>query len=60
MDLTMLVDTSMGCCDGPSGDQGLNRACRCGKPVATRAADCTTVYELHLDADSVHADKAPA
>ncbi|MFJ9523709.1 hypothetical protein ACIRPK_36495 [Kitasatospora sp. NPDC101801] len=57
--LTMLVDTSMGCCGGPSGDQGLNRACRCGTPVATLAADCTTVYELHLDANSVRADKVP-
>ncbi|MFB9366013.1 hypothetical protein [Kitasatospora albolonga] len=56
LDLIILVDASMGCCGGPSGTQGLNRACRCGQPVATLAADCTTVYELHLDADSVRAD----
>ncbi|MEU9802716.1 hypothetical protein [Streptomyces sp. NPDC051000] len=53
--LVMLVDTSMGCCSGPLGDSGLNRACPCGQPVATLAADCSTVYELHLDADSVRA-----
>ncbi|MFG2819813.1 hypothetical protein ACGFX4_10345 [Kitasatospora sp. NPDC048365] len=58
VDLKMLLDASMGCCGGPSGDQGLNRACRCGKPVATLAADCSTVYELHLDAASVHAEEA--
>ncbi|MER5890607.1 hypothetical protein ABT160_42845 [Streptomyces sp. NPDC001941] len=52
--LEMLPDTSMGCC-GPAGDRGLNRACPCGKPVATLAADCCTVYELHLDANSVRA-----
>lgn len=53
--LVMLVDTSMGCCSGPLGDSGLNLACPCGQPVATLAADCSTVYELHLDADSVRA-----
>lgn len=55
VDLEILVATSTGCCSGPTGDRGLNRACRCGKPVATLAADCTTVYELHLDAASVSA-----
>ncbi|MFD5027093.1 hypothetical protein [Streptomyces sp. NPDC058373] len=30
---------STGCC-GPMGDEGLNRACPCGAPVATLAADC--------------------
>lgn len=39
---------SSGCC-GPAGYQGLNRACVCGAPVATLAADCFGPYELHLD-----------
>lgn len=39
---------SNGCC-GPTGDEGINRACPCGAPVATLAADCFTPYELHLD-----------
>lgn len=39
---------STGCC-GPAGDEGLNRACPCGAPVATLAADCFGPYELHLD-----------
>ncbi|MFF8413977.1 hypothetical protein [Streptomyces omiyaensis] len=39
---------SAGCC-GPAGAQGLNRACPCGAPVATLAADCFGPYELHLD-----------
>lgn len=43
----------MGCCCGPVRDRSLNRACRCGKPVSTLAADCSTVYELHFDAGSV-------
>jgi hypothetical protein len=30
---------SSGCC-GPAGYEGLNRACACGAPVATLAADC--------------------
>ncbi|MFI5494534.1 hypothetical protein [Actinoplanes sp. NPDC051859] len=33
---------SSGCC-GPAGYEGLNRACHCGAPVATLAADC---YDL--------------
>ncbi|TQJ46329.1 hypothetical protein FBY34_5706 [Streptomyces sp. SLBN-115] len=41
-------ENSSGCC-GPTGDEGLNRACPCGAPVATLAADCWTPYELHLD-----------
>ncbi|MBL7496977.1 hypothetical protein I6A84_37595 [Frankia sp. CNm7] len=41
-------ENSTGCC-GPAGDAGLNRACPCGAPVATLAADCYTPYELHLD-----------
>lgn len=41
-------ENSMGCC-GPTGDEGLNRACACGAPVATLAADCFGPYELHLD-----------
>ncbi|MGW7175764.1 hypothetical protein [Streptomyces xanthophaeus] len=39
---------SSGCC-GPTGDKGLNRACPCGAPVATLAADCFGPHELHLD-----------
>lgn len=39
---------SSGCC-GPAGNEGLNRACPCGAPVATLAADCYGPYELHLD-----------
>ncbi|WUD76950.1 hypothetical protein OG937_37250 [Streptomyces sp. NBC_00510] len=39
---------SSGCC-GPAGNQGLNRACPCGAPVATLAADCSGPFELHLD-----------
>ncbi|MFD3326400.1 hypothetical protein [Streptomyces sp. NPDC058701] len=41
-------ENSMGCC-GPTGDKGLNRACPCGAPVATLAADCFGPHELHLD-----------
>ncbi|MFJ5118333.1 hypothetical protein [Kitasatospora sp. NPDC088548] len=41
-------ENSYGCC-GPTGDSGLNRACPCGAPVATLAADCFGPYELHLD-----------
>jgi len=37
-----------GCC-GPTGTDGLNRACACGARVATLAADCFGPYELHLD-----------
>ncbi|MBB1244630.1 hypothetical protein GL263_13800 [Streptomyces durbertensis] len=49
-DLRQLPDgrNSNGCC-GPTGDEGLNRACPCGAPVATLAADCFGPYELHLD-----------
>ncbi|WP_123820522.1 hypothetical protein [Kitasatospora cineracea] len=39
---------SNGCC-GPRGDEGLNRTCPCGAPVATLAADCFGPFELHLD-----------
>jgi hypothetical protein len=35
-----------GCC-GPTGDEGLNRACPCGAPVAPLVADCFGPYELH-------------
>lgn len=41
-------ENSIGCC-GPAGDHGLNRACPCGAPVATLAADCYGPYELHLN-----------
>ncbi|MGW1520753.1 hypothetical protein [Streptomyces sp. NPDC002287] len=41
-------ENSTGCC-GPTGDEGLNRACPCGAPVATLAADCFGPFELHLD-----------
>ncbi|MFD7838678.1 hypothetical protein [Streptomyces sp. NPDC059761] len=41
-------ENSNGCC-GPAGDEGLNRACPCGAPVATLADDCSGPYELHLD-----------
>ena len=41
-------ENSSGCC-GPAGNQGLNRACPCGGPVATLAADCFGPHELHLD-----------
>lgn len=41
-------ENSYGCC-GPTGDEGLNRACPCGAAVATLAADCFGPYELHLD-----------
>ncbi|MCX4776427.1 hypothetical protein [Streptomyces sp. NBC_01264] len=41
-------ENSNGCC-GPTGNQGLNRACACGAQVATLAADCFGPYELHLD-----------
>ncbi|OLZ65486.1 hypothetical protein AVW11_16980 [Streptomyces amritsarensis] len=41
-------ENSSGCC-GPTGDEGLNRACPCGAPVATLAADCFGPFELHLD-----------
>ncbi|MFF9813457.1 hypothetical protein [Streptomyces sp. NPDC014006] len=49
-DLQPLPDweNSTGCC-GPTGNEGLNRACPCGAPVATLAADCFGPYELHLD-----------
>ncbi|GHA88214.1 hypothetical protein ACIQRS_03565 [Streptomyces termitum] len=43
-----------GCC-GPSGDEGPNRACPCGTPIATPAADCLGPYELHLDPVRTHA-----
>ncbi|MGW8990953.1 hypothetical protein ACWGRF_13635 [Streptomyces zhihengii] len=56
--LELVAEASMGCCSGPVGEHGLNRACRCGKRVATLAADCSTVYELHLDADSVRSADA--
>ncbi|MFF9908971.1 hypothetical protein [Streptomyces sp. NPDC013457] len=41
-------ENSTGCC-GPTGNEGLNRACPCGATVATLAADCFGPYELHLD-----------
>ncbi|MFE2927126.1 hypothetical protein [Streptomyces goshikiensis] len=41
-------ENSSGCC-GPTGSEGLNRACSCGAAVATLAADCFGPYELHLD-----------
>ncbi len=41
-------ENSSGCC-GPAGNEGLNRACPCGAPVATLAADCYGPCELHLD-----------
>ncbi|MDI9883653.1 hypothetical protein QMZ92_04370 [Streptomyces sp. HNM0645] len=41
-------ENSKGCC-GPTGDEGLNRACPCGAPVATLTADCFGPYELRLD-----------
>ncbi|GLX37641.1 hypothetical protein Sros01_37140 [Streptomyces roseochromogenus] len=41
-------ENSNGCC-GPTGSEGPNRACPCGAPVATLAADCFGPYELHLD-----------
>lgn len=41
-------ENSNGCC-GPTGDEGLNRACPCGAPVPTLAADRFGPYELHLD-----------
>lgn len=41
-------ENSNGCC-GATGDEGLNRACPCGAPVATLAADCFGPFELHLD-----------
>jgi len=49
-DLRFLPDwaNSNGCC-GPTGDEGLNRACPCGAPVATLAASCFGPFELHLD-----------
>jgi hypothetical protein len=49
-DLQPLPDwkNGSGCC-GPAGDEGLNRACACGAPVATLAAECYGPYELHLD-----------
>lgn len=55
-------ENSTGCC-GPSGTEGLNRACRCGARVATLAADCHGPYELHLDPVRTYAsdhDRAPA
>jgi hypothetical protein len=50
VDLQPLPDweNSTGCC-GPTGNEGLNRACPCGAPVATLTADCFGPYELHLD-----------
>ncbi|WP_328374680.1 hypothetical protein OHB13_00420 [Streptomyces sp. NBC_00440] len=47
-------ENSTGCC-GPIGDEGLNRACPCGAPVATLAADCFGPNELHLDPDRTYA-----
>ena len=47
-------ENCVGCC-GPSGDQGLNRACPCGARVATLAADCYGPHELHLHAEAVPA-----
>lgn len=44
---------SNGCC-GPTGTDGLNRACACGARVATLAADCFGPYELHLDPARVY------
>ncbi|MFB7180800.1 hypothetical protein ACFCYI_24245 [Streptomyces sp. NPDC056257] len=41
-------ENSNGCC-GATGDEGLNRACPCGAPVATLADDCFGPYELRLD-----------
>lgn len=41
-------ENSKGCC-GPTGNEGNNRACSCGAPVATLAGDCSGPYELHLD-----------
>lgn len=41
-------ENSGGCC-GPRGDEGLNRACPCGAPVATLAADCFGPFALRLD-----------
>ncbi|GAA0240520.1 hypothetical protein GCM10009539_27280 [Cryptosporangium japonicum] len=43
-----------GCC-GPRGTEGPNRACLCGTPVATLAADCFGPHEVHLDPVRVHA-----
>lgn len=47
-------ENSTGCC-GPTGDEGLNRACPCGAAVATLAGDCFGPYELHLDPDRAYA-----
>ncbi|WP_223839218.1 hypothetical protein [Nocardiopsis deserti] len=46
--------SSTGCC-GPVGNEGLNRACACGTPVATLAADCFGLYELHLGPVRIYA-----
>ena len=46
--LAVIRERSDGCC-GPIGRRGPNRACRCGSPVATLAADCYGPYEVHLD-----------
>jgi hypothetical protein len=41
-----------GCC-GSDGCDGLNRACLCGRMVATEWSDCWTQAELRFDPDAV-------
>jgi hypothetical protein len=48
------LENNAGCC-GPSGIWGINRACPCGAPVATLAADCYGPHELHLHGKAVRA-----
>ncbi|MEV6731423.1 hypothetical protein [Streptomyces sp. NPDC051364] len=44
-------ENSNGCC-GPTGNEGINRACPCGAPIATLAADCFGPYATPSSAPS--------
>jgi hypothetical protein len=45
---------STGCCQGPSGTDGLNLVCMgCGTEVATRQADCYTQDQVALEPAAV-------
>lgn len=48
LQLIEAADIHWGCC-GPLGTGGRDMACACGTLVATLAADCLGLHELHLD-----------
>jgi hypothetical protein len=50
-DAIVSAGTDAGCC-GSDGCDGLNRACLCGRMVATEWSDCWTQAELRFDPDA--------